>query len=190
MTLDRAYQAMRAMVTRGRVALAAMNPKRTLVQLTGLKDETKTKIELLLPYGMSARPKGGDVIMLQVGGSRAHLVALCADDPALRIPELEEGEFGFRDQNGQQVVFRKDKLEVTLPLKMVMEIEGDLEMTVHGNVIQQVDGDVTSTVDGKAVVVCDDIRLGADGGGKKVALDGDPVVGGVVQASAAKVKAQ
>jgi phage gp45-like len=167
---------LRAMVTRGRVALAVLNPKRTLVQLSGLAEETKDKIELMLPHGMSARPKkGADLILLQVGASRAHLVALCADDPALRIQDLQEGEFGFRDANGQQVVFRQDKLEVTTPLKLVMTITGNLEQTVNG----------------QTILTCNDVQLGA-AGGKKVVLDGDPVVGGGgghVQASSTKVRA-
>lgn len=175
---QRVYEAMRGMVTRGRVALAVLNPRRTLLQLNGLAAEDKTQIELMLPYGMSARPKapgagqaGADLILLQVGGSRAHLVALCADDPALRIPDLDEGEFGFRDADGQQIVWRTDRIEITAK-----------------KVIQTINGDMTQTVNGKAVLTCNDIELGA-AGGKKVALDGDPVVGGVIQASSTKVKA-
>lgn len=181
--MSREFTLMRSLVTRGRVALAVLNPKRTLVQLTGLKDEVKDKIELMLPYGMSALPDAGDVVMFQVGGSRAHLVALCADNPALRIPDLAKGEFGFRDLNGQQVVFRTDKLEVITPK--------DLVIIVTGKVTQTVQGDLDQTVNGQTVLTCNDVNLGGTGG-KKVVLDGDPVVGGGgghVQASSTKVKA-
>lgn len=182
----RVFEAMRGMVTRGRIVMAALNPKRTLVQLSGLADETKTQIELILPYGMSAWPADGDdtgapdVIMLQVGGSRAHLVVLGADDPRLRIQDLQKGEFGFRDKNGQQIVLRHDRIEVTTPLKLVANITGDCDLTVSGQ--------CNLNITGKTILTCNDIELGA-AGGKKIALDGDPVVGGMVQASSTKVKA-
>lgn len=170
------WEGMRGMVTRGRVIMSALNPKRTLVQLSGLSAEVMTKIELILPYGMSALPgKGGDVILLQVGGSRAHIVAIGADDPTLRITDLQAAEFGFRDARGQQVVFRTDRLEITTPLKVVGTVGGDMMLTVTG----------------KAVLSCNDVELGGTGG-KKVVLDGDPVIGGGgghVQASSAKVTA-
>jgi phage gp45-like len=186
--------ALRSIVTRGRVIASALNPKRTLIQLSGLAGEIMDQVELIMPYGMSALPKGskqgqGDVILLQVQGSRAHLVAIGADDPTLRITDLEEGEFGFQDQNGQKVIFRKDRLEVITPLKLVMAVEGDMEQTVNGKLTQTVEGDVEQTVNGKTTLTCDEIHLGG-AGGKAVVLDGDPVAGGTVHATSTKVKAQ
>lgn len=163
---------MRNLITRGRVVMAALNPKRTLLQVNGLADETKTQIELIMPYGMSAWPGAGDVVMLQIGGSGAHIIALGADDPSLRITDLQATEFGFRDARGTQIVFRTDRLEITTQQKVVGAITGDLDLTVNG----------------KTVLTCSDVELGA-AGGKKVVLDGDPVSGGVVHASSTKVKA-
>ena len=123
------------MVTRGRVMSAALNPKRPLIQLSGLADEQKTQVELFMPMGMSVYPTGNeDLILLQVGGSRSHLVALFADNPALRIKDLKAGEFGHRDTNGQQIVFRQDKLEITSPLKMQITVTGDVDIEVGGDV--------------------------------------------------------
>lgn len=142
---DRLASRLRGMVTRGRVVSAALNPKRTLLQISGLKGEVKTGIELFLPFGMSARPTGGeDLLLLQVGGSRGHLVALFADASDLRIRDLHAGEFGFRDQNGQQVVFRSDRLEVTTPLKLVATVSGDMDVTVSGQVNLNVTGKVVA----------------------------------------------
>lgn len=141
--VERLHGHLRGMVTRGRVISATLNPKRCLLQLNGLKSEIKQKVELFLPKGMSAFPSGNeDLILLQVGNSRAHLVALLADDPALRIQDLQAGEFGFRDANGQQVVFRKDRLEVTTPLKLVANVTGDADVTVGGQVNLNVTGKV------------------------------------------------
>lgn len=125
-------------LTRARHVLSAYDPTgaRTMMQLTGMANEAFQGIELLLPYGMSAIPVGNtaDALILQVNGHRDHKVALAADDPALRIPGLAAGEFGFRDARGQQVVFRGDRLEVTSPLKLVVNTTGDCDLTVaQGN---------------------------------------------------------
>lgn len=128
--LDRLAARVRGVITRGRVVTAAINATRTLVQLSGLSGETKTKIPLFLPFGMSAFPTGGeDLILLQVGGSRSHLVALLADSAALRITDLKPGEFGFRNSKGFQVVFRQGHVEITAPQ---VTVNGNL--TVTGNV--------------------------------------------------------
>ena len=153
---DRMAARVRSMVTRGRVVSAALNPKRPLVQLSGLADEQKTQVELFMPMGMSVYPTGNeDLVLLQVGGSRSHLVALFADNPALRITNLQPGEFGHRDTNGQQIVFRQDRLEITSPLKMQITVTGDVDIKAGGNIT--LDGNVTIkdvglTVDGNVSV--------------------------------------
>lgn len=135
-------------LTRARHVLSAYDPTgaRTMMQVTGMAGEAFQGIELLLPYGMSAIPAGNtaDALIFQVNGHRDHKVALAADDPALRIPGLQAGEFGFRDARGQQVVFHADHIEVTTPLKLVAAVTGDCDLTVsqgnlnmtvtHGNV--------------------------------------------------------
>ena len=79
--LDRMAARVRTMVTRGRVTSTTLNPKRPLVQLSGLAGEVKTKIELFVPMGMSVYPTGNeDVLLLQIDGSRSHLVAMFADN--------------------------------------------------------------------------------------------------------------
>lgn len=123
--------ALRSLATRGKVsATATLLTNRAVLQLRGLAKEVRNGIELLQPYGMSSRPlAGGDVLLIQIGGSRDHCVAVHADDPSLRIADLQPGEFGFRDQNGQQVVFRVDRIEVTTPLKLVASVTGECDIT-------------------------------------------------------------
>ena len=158
---DRMAARVRSMVTRGRVVSAALNPKRPLVQLSGLADEQKTQVELFMPMGMSVYPTGNeDLVLLQVGGSRSHLVALFADNPALRITNLQPGEFGHRDTNGQQIVFRQDRLEITSPKKVVINVTGEVDGTasvwrLKGDL--NVDGTITATGN-----VQDSVRTMAD----------------------------
>ena len=136
-------------VVRGRHvrSVYSKDGQRIMVQLTGFAGETHQDVELLLPYGMTARPVGktADLVVFQVNASRDHKIAIAGDDPALRIPSLAEGEFGFRDGHGQQVVFRKDRLEITSADKDVvvtatlgkitLNSKGDTDITVSsGNV--------------------------------------------------------
>lgn len=142
--IERAIQQLRQMITRGILTGITSNPVRPLAALTALFDESKTNVELFHPYGRSAIPVKGEVILLQVLGSRSHLIAICADDGDLRISDLGSGEFGDRDQNGQQIVFRADRIEVTTPLKLVANVTGDVDLTVGGNVNLTVTGKVTA----------------------------------------------
>lgn len=130
---DRLARGLRSLVTRGRIVAAALNPKRCLLQVSGLAGEVKDNIELMLPYGRSAYPlAGGSVILLQVGGSRSHLVALLGDDASLRIPDLQPSEFGDRDTRAQQIVFRENEIEITTSLNVVATVGGSLTATVSG----------------------------------------------------------
>lgn len=116
-------------ITRGRLAGVTPNARRPMLQLTSLASETKQGVELFMPYGMSAYPAGGEIVQVQIAATRDHMVALLCDDPALRIPDLAEGEFGFRDRNGQQVVFRVDHIEVTTPLAVKLVATGAVSLT-------------------------------------------------------------
>lgn len=166
------------MLTRGTIALTKLTKTRALVQVQGLFDETKDGIELHLPFGMSAKPTKGEVILLQLGASRAHLIALLGDDPRLRIPDLQDDEFGFRDVNGTQIVWRKDRLEITTPKKVVVNSTGDISVATQGNLDGTVSGDMKLDVSGNVIIEnAASIQLGG-AGGKKVVLDGDPVIGG------------
>lgn len=161
--LERALNALRNAVTRGKALRATRAPRRTMLQIAGLAGETFNGIELLLPYGMSAVPLAGDVVILQILGSRAHLVALPCDDPSLRIADLQPGEFGFRDARGQQVVFRLDRIEVTTPLKAVVTTTGDASVTAGGNISVTATGAVNVTSSSAVNVTAPAINLGSQG---------------------------
>lgn len=160
-------------LTRGKHVLSAYDPtgSRTFVQMTGMAGETLQGVELLLPFGMSAIPAGqtANLLVFQVNGHRDHKVALMADDPALRIPGLQPGEFGFRDARGQQVVFHADHLEVTTPQKLVINTTGDTDLTVA-------QGNLNVTVSqGNASVTAPAGKIILAGGGPAVARVGDTV---------------
>lgn len=106
-------------VTRAKLLLSgySLTKTRTLVQAQGMAREVLQNLELMLPYGRSALPGGttADLVVIQVNNNRDHALALACDDPALRILDLQLGEFGDRDVRGQQIVYRLGWLELTTP---------------------------------------------------------------------------
>lgn len=121
---------LRRVVTRGKVTAAQTRAGRVLVDMTLFDGERRRNIELLLPTGVSALPGvGADLVVLEVGGNRQHLVAMVADDPGLRVADLAPGEFGMRDANGQQVIFRGDRIEVSGALRIDITTSGPVNVT-------------------------------------------------------------
>ena len=117
-----ADRAARRAVTRGTVTAARLREGKVIVDVQLFSGEFRRGVELPLPAGMTYLPSAGaDVTVLEVGGRRSQLIALVADDPALRIAGLAPGEFGFRDAGGQQVVMRATGLELTSPLRVVVD---------------------------------------------------------------------
>lgn len=119
-SLRRVWSVLRNQATRGKLIQSGYNAggQRTMLQLAGLAGEIHQNVELLLPYGFSAKPVGAtaDFLVFQVNGTRDHKVGIAGDDPALRIPDLQAGEIGLRNTRGSQVVLRVDKIELTAPL--------------------------------------------------------------------------
>lgn len=120
--MDDPSRAARRTVTRGIITGARLRSGKVIVDVQLLNGESRRGVELPLPAGLTYLPSPGtDVTVLEVGGNRNHLICMAADDPTLRITGLAPGEFGFRDAAGQQVVMRATGLELTSPLRVVVE---------------------------------------------------------------------
>ncbi len=105
--LESLGRAIRSAVTRGKIATSAI-AGRTVAQVTGLAGETKQSVEVLHPFGWFASlPAGADVVLLQVMGSRDHLVALGGDAIGQSEPSAP-GEFGAKHAAGAFVHFTND----------------------------------------------------------------------------------
>ncbi len=100
-------------------AVTRFRPRVSIAE-SQLDAEVKNNVELLMPYGFTAMPDAGDVLLVSVGGVRDHQVALGADNTALRIADAKATELGHRDVRGQQIVLRVDRIEITSPLKVVV----------------------------------------------------------------------
>lgn len=151
----------RSGITRGKVTAARTRGGRVLLDVTLLHGEVRSRVELLLPAGLTYIPPAGtDVLVLEVGGHRDHLVAVVADDAAQRIIGLGVGETGLR-AHGQQVVIRRDGVEITNALKVTIVSAGTVTVQAGG----------TATVQAPAVVVdSPSVKLGSAGASKPVKL--------------------
>jgi phage gp45-like len=112
---------------RGKLLAVRTNGGRALADIALQSGVTRSRVELLMPYGLSALPgPGADVLVLSIANSRDHLVALMADDPALRVLGLGAQEVGIQDARGQKVVFRGDGLEISGALKVTIVSAGEV----------------------------------------------------------------
>ncbi|MBW4089891.1 MAG: hypothetical protein HIU82_02110 [Proteobacteria bacterium] len=137
---ERLAASLRALVTRGKIATAAI-AGRTIAQVTGLAGETKQSVEVLHPFGWFANlPAGADLVLIQVLGSRDHVVALGGDVLGQSQP-CAAGEFGamhasgaffhftndgkltFQDASGAQVILENDG---TIYIKGALRVSGDI----------------------------------------------------------------
>ena len=152
-----------AQTSRGKVQSSAV-ASRTMLTISGLDGELFQNVELLLPPGYVARPAAGaDVLIQQINGSRDHKVAQFGDNTVDAVENLQPGEIGL-SAGGQTFILRQDRIELITPLKVLVMAGQEVS------------------------VIAPLVSLGAEGG-KKVALDGDPVVDGKVQSSAMKTMA-
>lgn len=111
------------MISRGRVPSA-----RPLAEVEMADGEVRTRVEIMLPMGVSAIPDAGaDVLVMQIGGPD-HLVALQADDASLRAPDLASGDVALRDKRGQQVVMNGQGVTVSGAIKLTVVSAGDIEI--------------------------------------------------------------
>lgn len=102
--IERIKRAVRGMVLRGLVSLVDDSDAMQVLQVTAMDGETLSQIEHLQPFGFKSNAgKGGNVLLLAVGGSRAHTVAIMADDPDSAPTDLAEGETVMYDANDHEL---------------------------------------------------------------------------------------
>jgi phage gp45-like len=141
-----------SMITRGKVAAATVGP-RTVMQVTGLDNETFDGVELLLPPGYTARPAANaDVMILQCNGTRDHKVALAGDTVGQVQIDLAPGEFGLVGF-GSIIIFRQNQLEVksTQPVNVSSTMPVSITSTQNIALSAPV---ITTTAAGSGQPVC------------------------------------
>jgi phage gp45-like len=139
------------LATRAVVRLVDPGAFLQLLQVEALAGELLDGVEHLEPYGYTSHPHpGAEALLLSLGGRRAHAVVVSVADRRYRLKGLVAGEVALYDDQGNQIVFRRDQLEITAVQHLVVTaptvaIAADVSIT----------GDVTVTGD----VVADGISL-------------------------------
>lgn len=94
-------------ITRGRVTRVAPGGKIQLLTATLNADEDVDQIEHLEPYGFTSNPpEGSECLVLNVGGERAHPVAVVAGDRRYRITGLASGEVAIHADTGATITLK------------------------------------------------------------------------------------
>lgn len=107
----------RAMLMIGRCVLNAVSDGAPvqLVQLSGLADEVRDKVERMAEYGFTSVPlPGAKGVAVFVGGERGHGVVIATGDSRYRLQELEPGEVALYTDEGDKIVLKRGRvIEVT-----------------------------------------------------------------------------
>lgn len=118
-----------------------------LVDVEVLPGVVRSGVRVLQPFGFAARPMtdGAVVMLIQVGGDPANLVALPATRPGGRFGKLDEGESVVYGAAGQRIAMRADGSVEVLSAT-------EVRMTCAAGIVLTAD---TVTINGKLVVTED-----------------------------------
>ena len=151
-------------VTRGQVIRSFVSGGRVYADIQMLDGETRSRVEVLQPFGVTAVPTpGADLVVLEVG-SRDHLVAQIGDSRSLRVDEAQPGEIAVRHGSGQTVIFTDEGIRVSGALKIEIESAGEVTVTAP---LVKIDGDaeVTGTLTVDGIVINTHHHTGVETGG-------------------------
>lgn len=122
-----------------------------LLQVEALAGELLDGVEYFEPYGFTGHPHpGAEALLLSLGGRRGHTVAVSVADRRYRLTNLAAGEVALYDDLGNQVVFRRNQVEITAVQHLLVTAP-----TVAITAAVSITGDVTVTGD----VIADGISL-------------------------------
>lgn len=125
---------LRLLVSRAVVRGVADGLKMQELQLDLLADEVRDGVERFQQYGFTSHPlSGAEAVVVAVGGSRDHLVALAVDDRRYRPIDLAPGEVALYNNTGTRIVLRQGGVvEITAATKVrmvtpLLEVTGEIK---------------------------------------------------------------
>lgn len=181
----------KVMLTIGRGVLMAVQDGKDLqqMQITLLADEVKGQVEHMGHFGFASRcPKGGDLVMVSVGGSRDHGIVIATEHREFRFKNLGDGESALYSKDGDYIHLKngnvidiktktlnieaETSVNITTPIVNIskdvavggnMDITGDESVggneTVGGN--SEVTGNVTAVGNVQGAVLTATTSMGA-----------------------------
>src|SRR4030042_908352 len=119
------------MISRAIVNLVDDSKAIQLVQISLLKDETKSGVERIQQFGFSSNPKkGAEAVVVFVNGNRDHALVIAVDYSRYRIKNLPEGASVQYDWDGNYIKLSKeDGIEINaVNEKVTIKASGDIEI--------------------------------------------------------------
>jgi phage baseplate assembly protein V len=98
-------------VARGIIRLVSDSLKVQELQVSLLADETRDGVERFAEYGFTSHPlPGAECIVVCVGGSRDHGIAIATEDRRYRKRDLQQGEVAVYDDQEQTIHLKRGKI--------------------------------------------------------------------------------
>lgn len=155
--LDPIRRKLRLIVNRAIVSAVLDGQGFQVLQLKGLPGEVLDGVERFQNYGFTSVPlTGSEAIVVFVGGSRSHGVAIAVDDRRYRKKNLQPGESAQYSDEGDSIHLKRGKIiavtsggeiNVTAPK---VKLNGATEVTIDGGTVKlKSSGEVT--IDGGTV---------------------------------------
>jgi phage baseplate assembly protein V len=119
------------MISRAIVNLVDDSTAIQLLQISLLKDETKSGVERIQQFGFSSNPKkGAESVVVFVNGNRDHALVIAVDDSRYRIKNLPEGASVQYDWDGNYIKLSKENgIEINaVSEKVTIKASGDIEI--------------------------------------------------------------
>jgi len=180
----RALNGLKMLLGRGRVLLTRDNDEGPIQKLQVQVSALETMDLLrMAEFGFTSRiPEKGDVAVVFLNAERTLGIVIASNHQTYRFKLEEDGEMAIYDAFGKSFWFKKDGGAVLNcgAQKLTIENMAGMEVTTTE--------DVKWNMGGKDFIIDDPGTVMLAGtGGKKVALDQDPVVAAKVNASSTKV---
>lgn len=179
---------LRLVVSRAVVRAVTDSLRMQAVQIDLLADESRDNVERFQNYGITSHPHpGAEAIVVAVGGSRDHLVAIAVDDRRYRLASLAAGEVALYDDLGHMVHLTRAGIvidggghQVTIVNTTKLRVESPM-MECTGDIRDRCDSpDGSSMIDMRATYNGHTHPENDNGGptGVPIQLMGDGVAGG------------
>lgn len=125
---------MRGLLRRGTVSRVEESRLMRELQLRAGANDVRDRVEHFEPYGFTGSPlNDAEAILLNIGGDRAHTVAVVVSDRRHRPRDLNLGDVAVYAANGAKVILRNGGgIEITSPAGPVSITASELNVT--GNI--------------------------------------------------------
>lgn len=114
---------LKSLISRAVVSIVTDSFSRQNLQVRLQADEVVDDVERFQNYGHSSVPKGGEAIVLAVGGKRSHLVAIAVEDKGVRPSGLKPGDSVLYHAEGHTLLLTENGEAILTCKKFTVEAD-------------------------------------------------------------------